>query len=218
LREGLLGRLVHFESRFDRWRPVPPQGRWREDPALAGGVLLDLGTHMADQALVLFGLPEAVRAEIQCERDGARADDAFTIQLRYTGLMVVLGANCLSLPARPRFWLRGTKGSYKKSGLDPQEAALKRITRIEDPAWGQEPVAGWGCLKVDTGAEILERDVEPVPGDYRRFYQGVRDVLTGNGMAPVQASAAWRVARLLEWARESSVERREVPCDWSREP
>ncbi len=217
LREGSLARLVYFESRFDRWRPLPPHGRWREDPALGGGVLLDLGTHLADQALVLFGLPEAVKAEIQRERDGARADDAFTIQLRYAGLTVMLGANCLSLPAGPRFWLRGTKGNYRKFGLDSQETALKSITRIEDPAWGKEPAASWGELKIDTGTEILERNVEPIPGDYRRFYQGVRGALTGNGMAPVQASDAWRVARLLEWAMESSVERREVPCNRSRE-
>jgi len=217
LHEGSIGRLVHFESRFDRWRPLP-RARWREDPALGGGILLDLGTHLADQALVLFGLPEAVRAEIRCERDGARADDAFTIQLRYAGLMVALGANCLSLPAGPRFWLRGTNGNYRKFGLDGQEAALKRIARIEDPAWGQEPVANWGELKTDTGTEILERSVEPLPGDYRRFYLGVRDALEGNGAAPVRASAAWRVARLLEWAAESSSERREISCDWSLEP
>jgi scyllo-inositol 2-dehydrogenase (NADP+) len=218
VREASLGRLVHFESRFDRWRPTPPRNLWKEDPALGGGVLLDLGTHLADQALVLFGLPDAVFAEIRCERDGACADDAFTMRLRYADLTASLGANCLTLPTGPRFYLRGTKGNYGKWGLDSQEAALKGITRIENPAWGQEPVANWGTLNVDRNGEIIERGVEPIPGDYRRFYEGVRDALMGMAAVPVPALAAWRVARLLEWAVESSAQRREVPCDWSMEP
>jgi predicted dehydrogenase len=218
LHEGLLGRLVYFESRFDRWRPDPPTDRlWKEDPA-SGGVLLDLGTHLADQALTLFGKPEAVSADILCERDWAHANDAFTLHLRYPGFTVVLGANCLSTPARPRFHLRGTKGNYWKSGLDPQEAALNKVTLIDDPAWGKEPAAGWGTLFVDVGSSTVTRSIEPIPGDYRRYYAGVRDALLGKAPAPVPALAAWRVARLLEWAEESSVKRREIICDWSGEP
>ncbi len=218
LHEGSLGRLVHFESSFDRWRPVPPAGRlWKEDPA-SGGVLLDLGTHLADQALALFGKPEAVAAEVLRERDWARASDAFTLRLRYPGLSVVLGANCLSSPPRPRFHLRGTKGNYWKSGLDPQEAALNKVTRIEDPAWGQEPAANWGTLQIDVDGGMVTRPVEPVRGDYRLYYAGIRDALLGKAPAPVTALEAWRVARLLEWAAESSDQRREILCDWSEEP
>jgi predicted dehydrogenase len=218
LREGSLGRLVYFESRFDRWRPDPPTDRlWKEDPA-SGGVMLDLGTHLADQALVLFGKPEAVSAEILCERDWARACDSITLRLRYPGFSVVLGANCLSTPSRPRFHLRGAKGNYWKSGLDPQEAALNKITRIDDPDWGKEPAAEWGTLHVDIDGSIITRPVEPIPGDYRLYYAGVRDALLGKVPAPVTALAAWRVARLLEWASESSDKRREIICDWSEEP
>jgi predicted dehydrogenase len=155
LHEGSLGRLVYFESRFDRWRPDPPTDRlWKEDPA-SGGVLLDLGTHLADQALTLFGKPEAVSAEVLCEREWARACDSFTLRLRYPGLTVVLGANCLTTPSRPRFHLRGTKGNYWKSGLDPQEAALNKVTRIDDPAWGKEPSTDWGTLQVDVGCNTV---------------------------------------------------------------
>jgi len=218
LHEGLLGRLVYFESRFDRWRPDPPNDRlWKEDPS-SGGVLLDLGTHLADQALMLFGKPEAVSAEILCEREWARACDSFTLRLRYPDFSAVLGANCLSTPSRPRFHLRGTKGNYWKLGLDPQEAALNKVTRIDDPDWGKEPAADWGTLHVDVNGSTVTRPVEPIPGDYRLYYAGVRDALLRKAPAPVHALAAWRVARLMEWAAESSEKRREIRCDWSEEP
>jgi predicted dehydrogenase len=217
LHEGSLGRLVHFESTLDRWRRetrVP----WKDDPAQGGGNLLDHGTHLADQALVLFGNPEAVSAEVCRERDGKGSDDAFTMRLRYPGASVTLSANGLASLVRPRFHLRGTKGNYWKWGVDPQEAALRRITRIDDPRWGQEPTADWGTLKVDVDGGMVTRPVAPIPGDYRLYYAAVRDALLVKGSAPVTALAAWRVARLLEWARESSTLRREVPCDWSEEP
>jgi predicted dehydrogenase len=219
LRGGSLGRIVYLESRFDRWRPDPPSDRlWKEDPSAGGGVLLDLGTHIADQALALLGKPEAVAAEVLCERNWARANDAFTLRLRYPGFSVVLGANSLSSPPRPRFHLRGDQGNYCKLGLDPQEAALNKVTRIDDPAWGQEAPADWGTLSVDVDGAIVTRPVAPIPGNYRLYYAGVRDALLGKAPAPVPAVAAWRVARLLEWSAESSAQRREIPCDWTEEP
>lgn len=220
LHEGSPGRLVSFESRFDRWRPVRPTDRlWKETAELGGGVLLDLGTHIADQALALFGKPESIFADVRCEREWATVNDAFTLRLRYAdGLVVVLGANSLSLPAGPRFHLRGTKGNYWKYGLDPQEAALNKITRIADGPWGREPQAEWGTLHVDADGGTVTRPVEPVVGDYRLYYAGIRDALLGKGPVPVAPVDAWRVARLLEFAVESSSQRREIACDWSGEP
>jgi predicted dehydrogenase len=219
LHEDLLGRLVSYESRIDRWRPVMPVDRvWKDDPAAAGGLLLDLGTHLADQALVLFGSPEAVSADLHRERDGAKTNDSFTVRLRYSGFTATLGANCLSLPAGPRFHLRGIHGNYWKSGVDGQEAALGQITRIEDPAWGREPAANWGLLHVGIDGGTVTRPVEAAVGDYRLYYAGVRDALLGKAAAPVAAIDAWRVARVLEWAAESSERREEIVCDWSAEP
>ena len=219
LHEGSLGRLVYAESRFDRWRPMLPTDRlWKEDPALGGGVLLDLGTHIADQALLLFGKPEAVSADVVRERDGEGANDSFTVRLHYPKLTVTLGANSLSLPANPRYHLRGTKGNYLKYGVDPQEAELNRITRIEDPVWGQESAANWGILNAEVDGEMVSRPLAPIPGDYRLYYAGIRDALLGKAPAPVKAVDAWRVARLLEWAAESAAQRREIACDWSQEP
>ena len=214
LHEGHLGRLVHFESRFDRWKPIVPTDRlWKEDLAQGGGNLLDLGTHIGDQALMLFGKPEAVSADVLRERDGQGANDAFNVRLRYPGLTVTL-----SLPARPRFHLRGTKGNYTKLGLDPQEAALNQVTRIEDPHWGLEAASEWGSLHVDVDGSTITRPVDPIKGDYRLYYAGVRDAVLGKSPAPVNGMDAWRVARLLEWAAQSSLERREIACDWSQEP
>ncbi len=162
LLEGSLGRLVHFESTIDRWRTTN-RVAWKDDSALGGGLLLDLGTHLADQAIVLFGKPEAVSAELVRERDGEGSEDSFTVRLRYPGLWVTLSANYLSSLERPRFHLRGTKGNFVKIAPDPQEAALGKVTRIADPAWGQEAAANWGTLAVDVDGGIVTRPVESVP-------------------------------------------------------
>jgi predicted dehydrogenase len=217
LHEDFLGRLVHFESTIDRWR-TKTRVPWKDDPSLSGGLLLDLGPHLADQALVLFGKPESVGAEVLRERDGEGSNDSFTLRLRYPSFSVTLGANCLSSLARPRLHLRGTKGNYWKWPTDPQEAALNQITRIGEGPWGEEPPANWGTLSVDVGGSTVTRPVTPIPGDYRLYYAGIRDALRGKAPAPVPALAAWRVARLLEWAMQSSEQRREIACDWSEEP
>ncbi|MGO9437517.1 MAG: Gfo/Idh/MocA family oxidoreductase [Terracidiphilus sp.] len=218
LHEKSLGQLVHFESTFDRWRPGPSSREWKDDPE-QGGILLDLGTHLVDQALTLFGWPESIGAEVLREREGEGATDSFTLRLHYlTGASVTLSANTLSSLARPRYHLRGTKGNYWKWGLDLQEEALGKITRIESPEWGKEPPDHWGTLCVDTDGSMVTRPVEPLPGDYRLFYAGVHDALMGHASPPVAAMDAWRTARVLEWALESSKTHRDVECDWSIEP
>jgi predicted dehydrogenase len=218
LHEKSLGQLVHFESTLDRWRPAPSTRAWKDDPD-QGGILLDLGTHLVDQALTLFGPPESLSAEVLRERDGEGANDSFTVRLHYlAGASVTLSANSLASLARPRFHLRGMKGNYWKWGQDLQEEALGKITRIDSPEWGKEPHAHWGNLCVDTDGSMVTQPVEPVPGDYRLFYAGVRDALLGNAGAPVAAVDAWRTARVLEWALESSKVHRDIECDWSAEP
>ncbi len=218
IHEGSIGRLVYLESIFDRWSPGSTRRPWKDDPTQGGGILLDLGTHLADQILVLFGKPEAVTADIGRERDGEGSEDSFTLRLRYPGLTVMIASNCLSALPRPRFHLRGTKGNFRKKGLDPQEAALNQLTRIGPGPWGEEPIAKWGLLSVDVDGGMVTRPFEPIPGDYRLYYAGIRDTLLKKTPPPVTAVEAWRVARLLEWAAESSNQRREILCDWSEEP
>lgn len=218
IQEGSLGLLVHVASSFDRWRPGPSTRPWKEESA-EGGLLVDIGTHLIDQALTLFGLPDAVSAEIRMERDCDGAPDAFTLRLHYfNSLIVTLSANTLSSLPRPRFHLRGTRGNFWKWGLDPQEEALGKITRIETGDWGCEPESAQGTLCVDADTRLVETRIASIPGDYRKFYAGVRDAILGDGPAPVKAVDAWRVARLLEWARESAQKRADVDCDWSHEP
>ena len=213
-----LGRIVHLQSTFDRWNPGSTRVPWKDDAELGGGMLLDLGTHLVDQSLTLFGKPLAVSGEVRREREGDGANDAFTARLHYAGMTVELGANCLSSLARPRYHLRGTLGNYWKHGVDPQEAALNRVTQIKALDWGTEPAAAWGTLATAVDGGIVTRPVEPVPGDYRLYYAGVRNALLGQGPAPVPAIDAWRVARILEWVAQSSTEQRRIECDWSAEP
>ena len=213
------GRLVHFASFFDRWRPGLSTRAWKEE-INEGGILFDLGTHLIDEALMLFGLPSSVGAEISRERDSDGANDSFTIRLHYlTGFSATLGANCLSTLARPRVHLRGTRGNYWKWGLDSQEEALNKITKITHPDWGKEPEEKWGTLTIDVEGKIETRKVPSEVGDYRHFYEAVRDVLMGKSdVPPSKPAEAWRVARILEWAKESSDHHRDVECDWSGEP
>jgi len=219
LHEGSLGRLVEFQSRFDRWRPNLPTDRlWKTDPLAGGGTLLDLGSHLVDQALVLFGKPLAVSADVRSERNPLTANDSFEVRLRYRDFMVKLGGNSLALPPAPRFHLRGTNGNYSKNGVDPQEAALGKLTRIDDENWGREPAANWGVLHVGIDGGEVARPIEPVHGDYRLYYEGIRDALLGKGPAPVTAIDAWRGLRILEWAMESEEKRCEIVCDWGGEP
>jgi scyllo-inositol 2-dehydrogenase (NADP+) len=218
LHEHQLGRIVHLESRFDRWNPGATRRPWKDDPEQGGGVLLDLGTHLADQALVLCGKPLGVSADVLREREGEGSEDSFTIRLRYDKCYVTLGANALSASAGARFYIRGTRGNFRKKGVDPQEAALNKITRVPGGSWGHEPQSDWGMLYVDVEGGMVSRPVTTVAGDYRSFYTAVRDAVSGEGPVPVAAVDAWRVARILEWARESSQKRCEVPCDWTGEP
>jgi predicted dehydrogenase len=217
IHEDSLGRIVGLESRMDRWNPGHPRKPWK-NTLEEGGLLLDLGTHLVDQALVLFGKPLGVSAEVDRERDGEGSNDAFTIRLRYAGHRVTLGANMLSSIPGFRYSLRGTKGSFRKHGIDPQEAALGKITHIASSTWGHEPVSEWGIKHIDLDGGIDTETVESIPGDYRQFYIRLREAITNGARPPAAATEAWRTARVLEWAVQSSKERCEVECDWGGEP
>lgn len=222
LHEEKLGRVVSLESTFDRWRPHPRLAKWQEDGSTPGGVLTNLGTHLTDQALTLFGLPEAVGAEVATERDSGAAIDSFTVRLYYPGKTITLGSNYLAAQPRPRFRVRGTRGNFVKWGLDPQEARLNETGRVVEPNWGLEPASSWGTLAIepegDPGGSMVTYPVRPIPGDYRLYYSGVRDAILGKSRPPVLAIDAWRVAQLLEWAIESSAQRRAIACEWNHEP
>src|SRR3984957_4831652 len=135
LSSGVLGRLTHFESHFDRYRPEVPD-RWRDSGGAGSGLWYDLGSHLLDQALHLFGLPQTISLDLAKQRDGARADDWFHAVLQYDRMRVILHASALVPEVGPRFVLHGTQGSFRKYGLDPQEEALKMGGKPGSAGWG----------------------------------------------------------------------------------
>src|SRR5882757_1611651 len=152
LAEQAVGRLVTYESHFDRFRPLPRENTWKEGANSANGLLMDLGPHLVDQALALFGAPQSITASVRRDRDKTDIEDAFDITLHYPRLEAICRATMVAAEPAPRFLLHGTKGSFSKYGVDPQEPALVAggtVPRIGDPReWLSEPEAAWGTLTV----------------------------------------------------------------------
>ncbi len=208
LRENKLGEVMHFESHFDRYRPQVQQ-RWREQPGPGSGVWFDLGSHLADQALQLFGPPEAVYADMAAQRSGAKTTDYFHTVMRYGARRVVLHAGPLVAAETPRFAVYGTKGSYTKFGLDPQEEALKRGETPGAPGWGED--SRDGELVLPESSTVRACKVRTLPGNYLAYYEGVRDAILNNAPNPVPAEEALQVMAMLELAEQSSQRRAELP-------
>lgn len=209
MREEKLGTPLLFESHYDRFRLQPRPGAWRETEAAGGGILYDLGPHLIDQALALFGPPTTLWADVRTNRPQANVDDTFDIQLTYEAsekvelrhLRAWLRSTMVAATPGARFTVHGTAGSYQKWGLDPQEDALKNGGRFADEGFGTEPQSAWGIFQApDTKPSLIPT----LPGDYRRYYENVRDAILGNTALAVGIGAAWSVARVIELARESS--------------
>ncbi|MGX1270202.1 Gfo/Idh/MocA family oxidoreductase [Streptomyces phaeoluteigriseus] len=206
LAEGALGDVWRFESRFERWRPQP-KGGWREsgDPAEIGGLLYDLGSHVVDQALVLFGPVTQVYAESVVRRAGAETDDDTFLALTHAnGVRSHLYASATTAQLGPRFRVLGSEAGFVKYGLDPQEAALREGER-PGPGWGTESEELWG--RVGSGESPLTgggRPVRTLPGDYPAYYAAVAKALTDGGPNPVTAAEAAAALDILEAARRSA--------------
>ncbi|MBU3740298.1 MAG: oxidoreductase [Rhodoferax sp.] len=218
LADGTLGRVTHVLSHFDRWRPTVP-GRWRDQPVAGAGLWLDLGAHLVDQAVQLFGVPDALCVDLAQQRDQARVNDWFHAQLRFDsrhpGLRVSLHAATLTAEPAPRFTVHGTGGSYIKWGLDPQEEVLKSGRR---PRWAD--LQDWGqdlgeSLRVTRepgpdGSQRVTRHVPLRPGNYPAWYANLRDALWGQADPMVDAQAVRGVMRLLALGERSARESRWV--------
>jgi scyllo-inositol 2-dehydrogenase (NADP+) len=232
LESDRLGRVVMFESHYDRFRVQPRLHAWREDGGPGGGVLWDLGSHLMDQALVLFGLPSTIWASVRVEREGGRIDDSFDVYLHYpepattatvagpapSGLGVWLRATCLARSPGARFTINGTLGTFRKFGNDCQEAHLLAGDLFSSKPWGVESAENWGTLTRDEGGEAVSERIPTEAGDYRGFYINVRDALHGHAALEVTPLQAWRTMRALELARLSSRSGSTITCDWSGEP
>jgi predicted dehydrogenase len=225
--ESAVGRLVTYESHFDRFRPLPRENTWKEGASAANGLLMDLGPHLVDQALTLFGVPEGITASVRKDRDKTDIEDAFDITLEYPkylgkGLRAHCRSSMLACDAAPRFLLHGTHGSFKKYGLDPQEPALvggaKVPSMLSDVMWLEEDETQWGTLTVapvlaDPGM-LTRAKVKTELGDYRMYYANVRDAIHGTARLAVTPEDGWRVVKVLEMARESSNEGRTLKVEF----
>lgn len=204
---GTLGRVYHYEAHFDRFRPAIKPG-WRETPLPGSGVLFDLGAHLIDQALSLFGCPLTVTADVGVQRPEAEVDDWFHLILGYGRMRAILHAGTVVCRPGPRFQVHGDRGSFLKHGLDGQEAALRAgRTPGDGGAWGLDDPALDGTL---WGADGSERAVPTIPGDYPAFYRGVAAAILDGAPPPVTAEAARDVLRMLEACMQSTVEKRTI--------
>ena len=227
LQEGAVGRLVTFESHFDRFRPIPRENTWKEAENPANGMLFDLGPHLVDQVLALFGPPAAITASVRSDRDQTAIEDAFDITLHYPaangkGLLAHCRTSYLACDNAPRFLLHGTRGSFRKHGLDPQEPALVGGAKVpvqgSQEVWLQEEESAWGTLTVAPNpadpTTLVTRQVKTERCDYRGFYANVRDAILGASPLAVTPDDGFRVIRLLELARQSSAEARTLKVEF----
>ena len=231
--EGKLGRVVRVISTWDRFRPfVRNTGTWKATPGEAHGILQDLGPPLLDQAMALFGSPQYITANVRRDRPGSQIEDAFDLTLEYGNaggetLLYECHATVIAADAAPRFRAHGTRGSFTKCGLDPQEAHLVADGRHpptlgSSVPWLSEPESQWGVLTTAADPEqhpgdLTRTEIPTLNGDYRLFYANVRDAIRGEIRQAVSAVDAWRVARIIELARESSRDRRTVSVDLEAE-
>lgn len=214
VRQGLLGNLHEFESHFDRYKPQMKPNSWKEEPGPGTGMLFDLGSHLIDQALTLFGMPERLFADIRTQRPGSRIDDQFEVILDYGRLKATLKCGTMVREKPPRFHLLGDLGSFVKYGMDPQEA---RLLAMRHPKWsanlGADAEADWGLLHTEINGLVFKGKVETVPGDYAGYYRNVAAAIRGDEPLAVKPEQVVKLMKVLELARESNRQGCWLPVD-----
>lgn len=203
LKEETLGEIYTYEAHFDRFRPVI-KDRWKENKIEGAGVLYDLGSHLLDQALTLFGPPQWVQADVFPQRNPEKAEDYFLITLGYDVLRVQLYSRSIVLDAGPRYQIHGLKGSYVKHGMDRQEEDLKAGRNPLTEEWGREDEDNWGLLTTTRGEEIVSEVIPSEKGDYTQFYLGIYRALRENKPIPVDPEEALQVIKVIEACKQSS--------------
>ena len=199
--EQAVGDIKRLESRFDRFRPTPRK-RWRENAGPGSGIFWDLGPHLIDQVVQLFGMPQQVSADIRILRDGGESDDAFEVTLHYAAITVKVGSSPFEAGPTLRYALQGTKGSYRKYHLDPQEDQLKAGMSFDEPEWSVAPAPQHGTLYLEDESKL----VATINGGYTTFYRQLAMALETNNakMLPASGQSVVAVIRLIELARLAS--------------
>lgn len=207
-----LGRVVNVEARYDRFRNYLRPGAWREEDLPGSGIHFDLGAHLIDQSLQLFGHPDSVFADLRVQRDGAKAVDDFEFILSYPGLKVSLKGQMLAKAPTARYAVYGTQGCFVKWGTDPQEALLRAgANPAEHANWGEEPEEIYGTLSIVEDGNEIEETIKSLPGSGQTFYANIAAVLKGKQELLVRAEQARDVIRILELAEQSWHEKRTIP-------
>ncbi|NVO19956.1 MAG: Gfo/Idh/MocA family oxidoreductase [Bacteroidetes bacterium] len=200
-----LGEIVDAEIRFERFKPELSPKRHKEEPNPGAGLLMDLGPHIIDQALVLFGMPESLKADLRITRPGSQVDDWFDINLYYPGLKVRLKSSLMEKVPGSAYNIKGTKGSFLKSRADVQEADLLKGLMPGIPGWGEEPDCEKGLLSYSAEGKSVQQKVDSIKGNYMEFYNGIYSALTENVAVPVTADDGIHVMTLIEAARASDM-------------
>jgi scyllo-inositol 2-dehydrogenase (NADP+) len=195
---GTLGEVLTYEARFDRFRPII-RPRWREQALPGSGVWYDLGAHLADQALQLFGWPERISADLIAQRPGATADDSFHVTLRYGSRRAILQAGSLVADSPFQLAVHGTRGSYLAHGRDPQGEQLEAGLRPGDPGYGVESAEKPSCLTtIAADGTLTRRFIPTLPGCYDHFYRAVAQAIRTGSPPPVSHAEALALVTLLE--------------------
>ncbi|MDC9580503.1 oxidoreductase [Xenorhabdus sp. PR6a] len=210
IKENKLGALKYYEAHFDRYRPVVRQ-RWREAAGAGSGIWYDLAPHLLDQAVQLFGKPQAITTDLGMIRPNAETADYFHAQLTYPNLKVVLHATMLAAVESPIYTLHGMAGSYTKYGLDPQEERLKAGERPPRVDWGYD--ARDGYVTLSQGDDLATKVIPTVPGNYGAYYAAIRDAILFGKSNPVTAGEAILIMKLIEAGEKSAKEQRTILID-----
>lgn len=210
LNEGKLGRLIEFESHYDRYRTQITPGTWKEEGDEYAGVLYNLGSHMVDQAYVLFDKPIAVTAHLKIVRTGGTVSDYYDIRLEYGKFTAILKCSYLVKEPGPRYIIHGEMGSFFKYGIDPQEEMLKAGNLPESEKWGTEPVDLWGTLYYSENGDTQSLKIPTIPGNYHHFYNNLFDSIRNGKELLVQPEETVEVLKILESCIKSNREKRTI--------
>lgn len=213
LEKNLLGEVHEFTANYDRYRAEAVPGSWREADLPGSGILYDLGPHIIDQALCLFGHPQSITSDIRKQRSFSQVDDYFNIWLDYGFLKVILHSGMLVREPGPRYMIQGTKGSFIKYGEDPQEAALKAGHLPIGEHWGEEPEEFRGLLHTEIDGRVIKENVVTKKGDYGGYYRNVYRSIVDHQPVSERPEDGYNTIKIIQLAFESSRQRRTILCE-----
>jgi predicted dehydrogenase len=212
LSQNVLGDIHEFSANYDRYRAEPRPNAWREEPKIGSGILYDLGPHVIDQALMLFGHPKYITADIRSQRPHARVDDYFNIWLDYGFTKVVLHSGMLIREPGPRYMVQGTKGSYIKYGDDPQEARLREGDLPLGEDWGREAEEFDGLLHTEIDGQVVRKKIPSLKGNFGLYYKNLYNSIVNGAPLQERPEHGYNTIRIIELAFESKRLSKTIEC------